>query len=382
MAHCGGEGSKIRILHGSPSAVSSENMDQHKRYQPLVLSKSFTSNHYHLTQKHLEEYRGNGVVVLKNIFNPKDIHVLARYIKAATFSEEYSRDDSSSSMVVPPSAVICDNGDDAGDAETGAEEGKREGGDKNNKKKTTDRKQLESGKYSDNHSDEERPPKGQQRKIPFLRLHNLWKRSSQVEMLVTSKRLCQAAAKLLGVDSVRLYQDSAFFKQPGDTSSPWHQDQLASPFTCSTRFVTFWIPLTNLSREQGLLRYAKGSHVVDYKTIGHKGMPLEKVGSFESAAEQKITASGFRVFQMEAVSIGDAVAHHGWLLHSSSPNTTNQTRYAFAVSYYEDGGRVNSHARAGICDDLHQWSCWVSKAGPGGIANCDEHTPLVWPSST
>jgi len=181
------------------------------------------------------------------------------------------------------------------------------------------------------------------------------------------------------VNSVRLYQDSAFFKQSGATSSPWHQDQLASPLTCATKFITFWIPLTNLSRGHGLLRYAEGSHVVNYKTIGHREMPLSKVGSFDnSVTEAKIRASGFNVFQMDLISVGDIIAHHGWLLHASSPNTTNKTRFAFAISYFEDGGRVNSHARAGICDDLREWTRWISKVGAGGVVNSDEHTPLVW----
>ena len=58
----------------------------------------------------------------------------------------------------------------------------------------------------------------------FVKARNLHRASAAVAKLVTSPRLAAvAAAALGGVGAVRLYQDSAFFKEPGDRESSWHQ---------------------------------------------------------------------------------------------------------------------------------------------------------------
>ena len=52
---------------------------------------------------------------------------------------------------------------------------------------------------------------------------------------------------------------------------------------------------------------------------------------------------------------------------------------ALAISYFADGAKVNSEARAGICDDMSTWTKWVSDCVCGGrVANSEVHTPLVY----
>ena len=57
----------------------------------------------------------------------------------------------------------------------------------------------------------------------FIRVKKLHRRNPVVKELVQSRRLAEVAARYLGVDAVRLYQDTAFFKEPGDVESSWHQ---------------------------------------------------------------------------------------------------------------------------------------------------------------
>ena len=66
-----------------------------------------------------------------------------------------------------------------------------------------------------------------------------------IRHLVMSKRLAAAAAQLLGVKRVRLYQDCVFLKEPGFTETNWHSDLLLSPLD-TNGFVTAWIPLRPL----------------------------------------------------------------------------------------------------------------------------------------
>lgn len=49
-------------------------------------------------------------------------------------------------------------------------------------------------------------------------------------------------AATLRAGSVRLYQDSTFYKRPGDGPTRWHSDLNMAPLDCND-FVTAWIPL-------------------------------------------------------------------------------------------------------------------------------------------
>ena len=58
--------------------------------------------------------------------------------------------------------------------------------------------------------------------FPFLQIFNLWKTLPAARDIACSALLGSAAAALLGVNSVRLYQDSLFVKRPGDGPTLWH----------------------------------------------------------------------------------------------------------------------------------------------------------------
>jgi hypothetical protein len=58
--------------------------------------------------------------------------------------------------------------------------------------------------------------------IPFLQLFNIWKHLSSAKSIALHSQLGKVAAHLLGVDSVRLYQDSLFVKRSGDGATLWH----------------------------------------------------------------------------------------------------------------------------------------------------------------
>ena len=52
--------------------------------------------------------------------------------------------------------------------------------------------------------------------LPFLQVFNSHRTDPNIWALVRSPRLARTAASLLGVERVRLYQDSMFYKRPGD----------------------------------------------------------------------------------------------------------------------------------------------------------------------
>lgn len=74
--------------------------------------------------------------------------------------------------------------------------------------------------------------------IPFLQYFNTWRTYESISHLVQSPLLASLAAKLMDVESVRLYQDSVFYKRKNDGVTPWHSDCRMAPFD-SSNFITF-----------------------------------------------------------------------------------------------------------------------------------------------
>ncbi|HEX9501960.1 MAG TPA: phytanoyl-CoA dioxygenase family protein, partial [Thermoanaerobaculia bacterium] len=59
----------------------------------------------------------------------------------------------------------------------------------------------------------------------FTQVTNIWRMSDATREIVFSRRFAEVAARLLGVNSVRLYHDQALFKPAGGDRTPWHQDR-------------------------------------------------------------------------------------------------------------------------------------------------------------
>lgn len=96
----------------------------------------------------------------------------------------------------------------------------------------------------------------------FLQIMNIWRNSTQVKELVFSKKLARIASQLLEVEGVRLYHDQALYKEPSGGHTPWHADQYYWPLA-SDRTVTAWIPLQETPLEMGALEFSAGSFALE-----------------------------------------------------------------------------------------------------------------------
>ena len=95
----------------------------------------------------------------------------------------------------------------------------------------------------------------------FLQVMNLWEHSERVRDFVLGKRLGRIAAELLEVKGVRLYHDQSLYKEPGGGITPAHADQYYWPLA-SDRTVTAWIPLQAVPLEMGPLGFFARSQSV------------------------------------------------------------------------------------------------------------------------
>ncbi|HEX7915186.1 phytanoyl-CoA dioxygenase family protein [Rudaea sp.] len=92
----------------------------------------------------------------------------------------------------------------------------------------------------------------------FLQVMNLWEQGGLAREFVFGKRLAGLAAALLQVDGVRLYHDQSLYKEPSGGFTPAHADQFYWPLA-SDRSITAWVPLQAVPMDMGPLAFYAGS---------------------------------------------------------------------------------------------------------------------------
>ena len=97
----------------------------------------------------------------------------------------------------------------------------------------------------------------------FLQVTNLWRQGGPAREFVFSKRLARIAAALLEVDGVRLYHDQSLYKEPGGGFTPAHADQYYWPLA-SDRCITAWVPLQAVPQDMGPLALFAGSQAEEF----------------------------------------------------------------------------------------------------------------------
>lgn len=124
------------------------------------------------------------------------------------------------------------------------------------------------------------------------------------------------------------------FKAPGQQASIYHQDSLAAPID-TNRLITLWLPLHNLTKAHGPLRFATGSHTDLSLNFWNEGMKPSKYPFFAySMVEER-----YAIAQLNRVGPGDVSAHLGWTIHGAPANRAATPRMAYAISFFPDGTR-------------------------------------------
>ena len=219
--------------------------------------------------------------------------------------------------------------------------------------------------------------------VPFLQGFNLWRTCPAVASLAASDELAGAAAELLGVPRVRLFQDSLFVKRPNDGETHWHSDLAMAPLD-TNHFVTCWLPLQPVPPEDeggtGLI-FASGSHRDVALHFWH-GDPSEEVDCSERGYSESVS---------QRLDVGDATWHHGWTLHCAAPNFSPRPRRALALSFFGDGDtrrggpptarRLKAPRRKPHTEDAESHAAWLPDVPPGKPAR-HALLPLVWDGAT
>ncbi|HLK14588.1 MAG TPA: phytanoyl-CoA dioxygenase family protein [Fimbriimonadaceae bacterium] len=167
----------------------------------------------------------------------------------------------------------------------------------------------------------------------FLQCLKLADTHPGVRRLMTDPRLGEAAAKLAGVDGIRIWHDQALFKPPFGNPTGWHLDNPYWSFS-SRDSTSIWVALDDATVGNGCMWYLPGTH---------------KTAKFEGAGIGANMADLFKKYPewmaIEPVACpckaGSAVFHNGLTAHGAGANMTNRPRRAMTCAYMPDGSTFN-----------------------------------------
>lgn len=228
--------------------------------------------------------------------------------------------------------------------------------------------------------------------LPFLQYFNTWRSIAQLENLAKSELLARSAACLMNVPTVRLYQDSLFWKRSGDGPTPWHVDARMAPFD-TANMITFWIPLQDiLSHEDSALVFCSASHCDFALPFWNPVVPTTNSDDVKDSEwhhlEERYGSDA--LVDYIPLRVGDVTVHSGWTLHCADAKPTgtmNKDRLALAITYVDGRAPVRRDAVAaastnsGRGDNEDAWSYneWVGCVAPMQRNFTHKLVPMVWP---
>ena len=199
----------------------------------------------------------------------------------------------------------------------------------------------------------------------FTQCQNLWEDSPDVRPLTFHPLVAQTAARLLGVDAVRLWHDQALYKEAGGRRTDPHQDHPYWPIV-ETDTVTAWIPFDGSTLEGGALGYLPGSHRVGVRQF----VNIFFGGDDDPDPLARPELAGIEPVFVE-VPPGAVAFHHGLTFHLATPNVTGTVRRVHTTIYFADG------CTKGPGSYPHPS---VERAGIAmGDVIASDVTPIAWP---
>ena len=145
---------------------------------------------------------------------------------------------------------------------------------------------------------------------------NIMHKSQKLREFISQPKIVDLLSQFLGAD-FWVRWDQAVEKGPGAGTFPWHQDnsysQLKDPH------LQLWISLTKMTKENGGIWMLPGSH--------KKLLPHDKEGCHTVYKGNTDNA------EFISAEIGDIVLFSSFTLHSTTPNITDSSRWAYVIEY-------------------------------------------------
>lgn len=197
----------------------------------------------------------------------------------------------------------------------------------------------------------------------FDQLINLWQTNRGVKGLMTDPRIGEMAARLAGVDGIRIWHDQALFKRPWANPTAWHLDTPFWSFS-DRRALSIWIALDDATLENGCLYFMPGS--CKSTTFENSSIGKNMDGIFEVYPQFVKTAS-----VSAPMKAGSCSFHNGLTIHGAGANMTNGFRRAMTCAYMPDGNVYNGQPN--VLPDAY-----AKTLKPGDPLNNELQNPLIY----
>jgi phytanoyl-CoA hydroxylase len=167
----------------------------------------------------------------------------------------------------------------------------------------------------------------------FLQHVNLWQTHLGMRQLVLDSALGMVAARLAGIDAVRVCFDSLLIKLPFSPASRFHLD-LPHWSIDDARAATLWIALDEVDLSNGCMCYLAGTHHArggDLTNAPHGFRTLFTLNPGWAAIEPVFCP----------LRAGDAIVHSALTAHGSTANMRPASRWAMTIAFMPDGSVFN-----------------------------------------
>ena len=155
--------------------------------------------------------------------------------------------------------------------------------------------------------------------------------STSANQIATNAALLDAVESIIGPD-ILLWDSSYVIKEPHSGSFvSWHQDLTywGLDMSSDNDLVSAWVALTPATQLNGCMQFVVGSHALgtfthedtyDDNNILHRGQSIAETFNDNAVAQAELSP-------------GEASLHHGWVVHSSNPNVSNERRVGLVMNY-------------------------------------------------
>ena len=153
-----------------------------------------------------------------------------------------------------------------------------------------------------------------------MQCQNLWEDCADVRPLDFHPMIAGTAARLLGVEAVRLWHDQALYKEPGGRMTDPHQDLPYWPIV-ETDTATAWIPFDGSTPANGCMGFLPGSHRLGLREF----VNIFTGVNLETGVEARTRWLEAELAAIEPVWVevpaGSVSFHHGLTFHLVGANT-------------------------------------------------------------
>jgi ectoine hydroxylase-related dioxygenase (phytanoyl-CoA dioxygenase family) len=199
---------------------------------------------------------------------------------------------------------------------------------------------------------------------------------------VTTSRIIGAiAARLAGVDGIRLWHDQLLYKPPVPAEQAstsvlnvgWHTDRQYWMPATSERMLTAWVPFHDITHEHGPVMFVDGSHRWDEAVVGNFFDPdMSRLRGLVRDHEASVSEA--------LVPRGGISFHNCRTIHGSGPNTSGQPRRAIAVHLQDVGNRYQRHVQPDGTVAMHPNERLVRRTASDEPDFADPRVcPTLWP---